>query len=146
MLSWSDGSLPGVHIPKETTSFPPSAPSSVPPTQSGLQHTLEAQTGCFSPSMCMKSHGHPLPNDVLSQILNLSVPFWDIYSCEPKHCKLCGILVQKNQFLEMFGSPSSTPNKTMWKLGRETTAIWSVNQAHVCFTLHFQREKKAFIC
>lgn len=31
----------------------------------------------------------------------------------------------------------------MWKLGRETTAIWSVNQTRVFYT---QREKKALIC
>lgn len=138
MLSWSDGSLPGIHMPRETTSFPPSTPSSVPSTHSGLEHTLESQTGCFSPSTFMTSHCHPLPNYVLSQTLNLSVPFWDIYSCEPKHCKLCGILVLKNQFLEMFGSPSSTPNKMMWKLGKETIAIQNINQTHMCFTLHFQ--------
>lgn len=48
---------------------------------------------------------------------------------------------KRTSSLKCLSHPHPIPNKMMRKPGGETTAIWSVNQTHVCFTLHFQREE-----
>lgn len=80
MLSWSDRSLPDIHIPKEITSFPPPAPSSAPSTWSGRDHTLGSliRQAAFPHQhlgqSTTKTSVCPLPNEALSQTFESLCP------------------------------------------------------------------------
>lgn len=137
MLSWSGGSHPkGNHQLSPTTSLP----SAIHPGRAG------AHTGCFSPSIFVPNHHHPLLNEALPKPRISLSPSGISAAVNQSIANCVESWYKRINSLKCLSHLHPTPNKMMWKPGRETTAIWSVNQTHVCFASHFQREKKALIC